>query len=216
MAAFLWLFLQTEYRGIDQLPYPVSLLFRIDPLAALADFLAPGPFGWSILWPALVVLLLTSLFGRFFCGWVCPLGATLDGLGKLQVPHFPLATSYAEVADALDALLDEDHAYSTVVVDSVDWLEPLGGPRVKHSYSPPRWQGRRGQVGAHENVTLYGLPIVSGRTVGEIRRGALDALDLVPNPVTRCARDLAQDLDALLGSPATVAFQVKATFRLGD
>ena len=83
LAVFLWLFLQTEYRGIDQLPYPVSLLFRIDPLAALADFLAPGPFGWQLLWPALVVLLLTLLFGRFFCGWICPLGTTLDGLGKL-------------------------------------------------------------------------------------------------------------------------------------
>ena len=83
LTAFLWLFLQTEYRGIDQLPYPVSLLFRIDPLAALADFLAPGRFGWQVLWPALVVLLLTILLGRFFCGWICPLGTTLDGLGKL-------------------------------------------------------------------------------------------------------------------------------------
>jgi len=27
---------------------------------------------------------------------------TEDGLGRLQVPHFPLATSYAEVAEALD------------------------------------------------------------------------------------------------------------------
>jgi len=50
---------------------------------------------------------------------------TEDGLGRLQVPHFPLATSYGEVAEALDALLDEQHDYSTVVVDSVDWLEPL-------------------------------------------------------------------------------------------
>jgi len=83
LALFLWLFLQTEYRGVDQLPYPVSLLFRIDPLAALADMLAPGSFGWALLWPALLVLLLTALFGRFFCGWVCPLGATLDGCGKL-------------------------------------------------------------------------------------------------------------------------------------
>ena len=48
-----------------------------------------------------------------------------DGLGKLQVPHFPLASSYAEVAGALDALLTEDHDFGTVVIDSVDWLEPL-------------------------------------------------------------------------------------------
>ena len=50
---------------------------------------------------------------------------TEDGLGKLQVPHFPLATNYAEVAGALDALLTEDHDFGTVVIDSVDWLEPL-------------------------------------------------------------------------------------------
>ncbi|MBN1959056.1 MAG: 4Fe-4S binding protein [Desulfuromonadales bacterium] len=79
---FLWLFVQTEYRGVDQLPYPVSLLFRLDPLAALADLLAPGPFSWS-LWPALILLVFTVLFGRFFCGWICPLGTTLDGFGKV-------------------------------------------------------------------------------------------------------------------------------------
>ena len=83
LLGFLWLFLQTEYRGADTLRYPVSLLFRIDPLAALADALAPGDFGWALLWPALLLLALTALFGRFFCGWVCPLGATLDGVGKL-------------------------------------------------------------------------------------------------------------------------------------
>jgi heat-inducible transcriptional repressor len=33
---------------------------------------------------------------------------------------------------------------------------------------------------------------ISGLTVGELRRGALDAVDLAPNPVTRCARDLAE------------------------
>ena len=74
LLAFLWLFLQTEYRGSDTLRYPVSLLFRIDPLAALADALAPGAFGWLLLWPALLLLALTALFGRFFCGWICPPG----------------------------------------------------------------------------------------------------------------------------------------------
>ena len=83
LVAFLWLFLQTEYRGVDELPYPVSLLFRIDPLAALADLFAVGDFHWRLLWPALLVLALTALLGRFFCGWICPLGTTLDGSGLL-------------------------------------------------------------------------------------------------------------------------------------
>lgn len=83
LCGVLWLFLQTEYRGLDQLPYPVALLFRLDPLAAIADALAPGAFGWQLLWPALLLLALTALLGRFFCGWLCPLGSTLDGLGRL-------------------------------------------------------------------------------------------------------------------------------------
>jgi MauM/NapG family ferredoxin protein len=83
LVGFVWLFLLTEYRGVDQLSYPVSLLFRIDPLAAIADALAPGPFSWVILWPSLVLLVLTALFGRFFCGWICPLGTTIDGFGKV-------------------------------------------------------------------------------------------------------------------------------------
>jgi len=83
LAGFLWLFMLTEYRGLDEIPYPVSLLFRIDPLAALADLFAPGEFGWRVLWPALVLLVFTALFGRFFCGWICPLGTTLDGCGRL-------------------------------------------------------------------------------------------------------------------------------------
>ncbi len=82
LAGFVLLFLLTEYRGRDQLPYPVSLLFRLDPLAALADALAPGAFGWQLLWPALLLVVLTIFFGRFFCGWICPLGTTLDGLGR--------------------------------------------------------------------------------------------------------------------------------------
>ena len=50
---------------------------------------------------------------------------TEDGLGKLQVPHFPLATNYTDVSEALEALRTEDHDFRTVVIDSVDWLEPL-------------------------------------------------------------------------------------------
>ncbi|CAA7615767.1 conserved hypothetical protein [Magnetospirillum sp. UT-4] len=50
---------------------------------------------------------------------------TEDGLGTLDAPHFPLARSFDEVMEALAALYSEEHAFRTVVVDSVDWLEPL-------------------------------------------------------------------------------------------
>jgi len=86
LLGFFWLFVATEYRGLDQLPYPVSLLFRIDPLAALADMFAPGSFAWGLLWPALLILAATVLLGRFFCGWICPLGTTLDGAARLCRP----------------------------------------------------------------------------------------------------------------------------------
>ncbi len=46
-----------------------------------------------------------------------------------------------------------------------EWIEPLARHLIKHSYSSPRWQGRKGQVAADEKVTLYGLPIVPRRKV---------------------------------------------------
>jgi ATP-dependent helicase HrpA len=45
------------------------------------------------------------------------------------------------------------------------WVEPLAGHLVQHSYSEPRWDRRRGAVMATEKVTLYGIPIVPARTV---------------------------------------------------
>lgn len=55
---------------------------------------------------------------------------TEDGLGMLDVAHFPLARSFDAVMEALVALYSEPHEFKTVVVDSVDWLEPLIWQRV--------------------------------------------------------------------------------------
>jgi ATP-dependent helicase HrpA len=46
------------------------------------------------------------------------------------------------------------------------WVEPLADHLVKRSYEEPRWDRKRAAVVATERVTLYGLPIVAGRTVG--------------------------------------------------
>ncbi len=46
-----------------------------------------------------------------------------------------------------------------------EWVESLAGHLVKHSYSEPHWQAKRGQVGAYEKVTLFGLTLVPRRRV---------------------------------------------------
>jgi len=45
------------------------------------------------------------------------------------------------------------------------WLEALGGDLCKSSYSHPHWEKNRGEVRAFQQVTLYGLVIVSRRAV---------------------------------------------------
>ncbi len=45
------------------------------------------------------------------------------------------------------------------------WLEKLGGPLCKRSYSDAAWDRARGEVTAKERVTLFGLEIVRERRV---------------------------------------------------
>ncbi len=49
------------------------------------------------------------------------------------------------------------------------WAEELGEHLVKRSYSEPRWSSRQGAALATERVTLFGVPLVVGRTVGLAR-----------------------------------------------
>jgi ATP-dependent helicase HrpA len=53
------------------------------------------------------------------------------------------------------------------VVAAIDprWIEPLAEHVVRRSYSEPRWSRKRAAVIATERVTLYGVPIVAGRSV---------------------------------------------------
>ncbi len=58
------------------------------------------------------------------------------------------------------------------------WVERLGGHLAKHSYGEPWWDRERGTAMVQERVTVYGLPVVSGRRV----------------PVTRVDPDMAREL----------------------
>jgi hypothetical protein len=48
-----------------------------------------------------------------------------DGLDALDVAHFPIATSSADVMEMIQTLYTEEHEYQTVALDTVDWLENL-------------------------------------------------------------------------------------------
>ena len=45
------------------------------------------------------------------------------------------------------------------------WIEGVAGALLRREYADPHWVSARGQVSAYETVTLYGLPLASGRRV---------------------------------------------------
>jgi polyferredoxin len=75
LAVFMMLFVSARKGG-----WPgnvVNVFMRLDPLTALSHFMASRIFlSGSAL--ALITVLITIVFGRAWCGWICPLGTTLD------------------------------------------------------------------------------------------------------------------------------------------
>jgi ATP-dependent helicase HrpA len=58
------------------------------------------------------------------------------------------------------------------------WLEGLGGPLCKRSYSDAAWDRARGEVTAKERVTLFGLEIVRDRRVSYGRIAPAEAHEI--------------------------------------
>ncbi len=87
---FLFLLFKTEFRGSlkavegdIRLPYPVQIFLQLDPLAAVSNALATHALYRGLLW-SLIILIPTLFLGRFFCGWICPLGTLNHFFGNLK------------------------------------------------------------------------------------------------------------------------------------
>jgi len=59
--------------NVTRVPWPVEAFLDIDPLALLLVFLSTWTVPSTLLW-SLIVLGTAVFLGRFFCGWVCPMG----------------------------------------------------------------------------------------------------------------------------------------------
>jgi polyferredoxin len=63
--------------------WPINLFFQLDPLVAIGTALTTHTLYWMLAL-ALPTVLMTIIFGRFFCGWVCPLGSLQQVVGFLS------------------------------------------------------------------------------------------------------------------------------------
>ncbi|MBP6830942.1 MAG: 4Fe-4S binding protein [Deltaproteobacteria bacterium] len=76
---FLFLLVRTEFRGsfsggaTVRMPYPVEGFLLADPFVALMTFLSSHTI-YRSLWWSVGMVALTLVFGRIFCGWICPFG----------------------------------------------------------------------------------------------------------------------------------------------
>ncbi|MEJ5358015.1 MAG: ATP-dependent RNA helicase HrpA, partial [Desulfobacterales bacterium] len=77
------------------------------------------------------------------------------------------------------------YARTAAAIDPA-WLERLGGALCRSSWRDPRFDPRRGEVTATEQVTLFGLPIVPGRPV------SLSRIDLQAAARVFCREALVQ------------------------
>ncbi len=59
-----------------------NIFLRLSPLSGLGVSVAAGELVTQY-WPALVLIAMTLVMGRFFCGWVCPFGTTIDLTDKI-------------------------------------------------------------------------------------------------------------------------------------
>lgn len=94
-----------------------------------------------------------------------------DGTSELDVARFPEPQSWNDVIDAVEVLRTGQHSYKTVVIDTLDWLEPK-----LHSFV---CQNRPDKNGArHSSIDNYPYGQGIGLVVTEWRAllAALDAL----------------------------------------
>jgi MauM/NapG family ferredoxin protein len=78
----LFLFLLVAAASGSLYELPLDFFLRLDPFLVGGTALAGRTLTWAFL-PALVVLVSALFLGRMFCGYVCPMGTTLDGMDRM-------------------------------------------------------------------------------------------------------------------------------------
>jgi len=70
--------------------------------------------------------------------FICP----EDGTAELDVARFPEPATWEDVLEAVETLTTEPHEYETIVLDTLDWIEPMVLAHVIRN-SPPSKSGKK-------------------------------------------------------------------------
>jgi polyferredoxin len=80
---FLYLFLDTTFHDDNTVGRAVTFFFELDPLILLATWLGNSVVPGA-LFLSLITVVVTLVFGRWFCGWVCPFGTLHNATASLR------------------------------------------------------------------------------------------------------------------------------------
>lgn len=99
-------------------PRHLFSLVASDPLSAWSAVLSSKTFFWSWGWG---LLILSLLIGRFFCGWICPIGTLNHILGSFKRKSLPSGNGRFFKYALLFVLL----LTAAVGVNLTGWMDPL-------------------------------------------------------------------------------------------
>jgi polyferredoxin len=121
-----------------------SILLAIDPLTAIGTALSDWTVvGWT--WLGLVVLAATAILGRFFCGWICPLGTLQHLVSWIAGPErrkLPKINRYRRWFSIKYIVLTVLLVWAALGANHIGWLDPISLlHRAFASGIRPLWHG---------------------------------------------------------------------------
>ncbi len=120
---FVVLFFRARYPYTGVLPS--DLFLRFSPLLPLFSLIEDLRIPLNY-WPAVVILIMTPFLGRFFCGWLCPLGTTLDAAGRvIKAPNNRDSTRWRRFRSVKFALLAGAMLLALFSINIWGFLDPI-------------------------------------------------------------------------------------------
>lgn len=145
-AVFLLAFV-TLFWGLAEPRVPAtvaSILLALDPLTAIGTALSDWTVvGWT--WLGLTILALTAVLGRFFCGWICPLGTLQHLMSWIAGPErrkLPKINRYRRWFAIKYVVLAVILTWAALGANHIGWLDPI--PLLHRAFASgirPLWHG---------------------------------------------------------------------------